>query len=87
MKKTISITIFADLLAEIDSQVGASGSRSTFIEKVLKDHFRKLERQVINQRDFELINANADRLNREVGDLLRYQADIFENLENHGITK
>jgi metal-responsive CopG/Arc/MetJ family transcriptional regulator len=87
MKKTISITIFADLLAEIDSQVGASGSRSTFIEKVLKDHFRKLERQVINQRDFELINANADSLNREAEDVLKYQADIFGVLEDWANTQ
>jgi hypothetical protein len=27
----------------------------------------------------ELINANADYLNREMKDVLRYQADIFED--------
>ena len=79
MKKRISITLSVDLLAEIDRQIGPNGSRSAFIEKVLSDHFRKLERQAIQQRDFELINANADYFNREMKDVLRYQADIFED--------
>lgn len=77
MKKWISITLSRDLLLQIDLLVGASGSRSAFVEKVLKDHFHKLERQAIQQRDLKLINANADYLNREAEDVLRYQADIF----------
>jgi metal-responsive CopG/Arc/MetJ family transcriptional regulator len=77
MKKKISITLSMDLLSEIDRLIGPNGSRSAFIEKVLKDHFQKLELQAIHQRDFELINANADYFNREMEDVLRYQADIF----------
>jgi metal-responsive CopG/Arc/MetJ family transcriptional regulator len=87
MKKTISITISTEVLAEIDRLIGASGSRSAFIEKVLSDHFRELERQAIQQRDFELINANADRLNREAEDVLRYQADNFDIFESQSNTK
>lgn len=82
MKKKISITLSTDLLLQIDHLIGVSGSRSAFIEKVLKDHLRKLERQAIHQRDLELINANADFLNREAEDLLRYRADILDILEN-----
>jgi metal-responsive CopG/Arc/MetJ family transcriptional regulator len=87
MKKTISITISTEVLAEIDRQIGPDGSRSAFIEKVLSDHFRKLERQAIQQRDIELINANADYLNREAEDVLRYQADMFEILESQTNTQ
>jgi metal-responsive CopG/Arc/MetJ family transcriptional regulator len=72
MKKRISITLSTDLLSEIDRLIGPNGSRSAFIEMVLKDHFQKLKRQAIQQRDFELINANADRLSREAEDVLRY---------------
>lgn len=75
MKKRISITLSTDLLSEIDRLIGPNGSRSAFIEKVLSDHFRKLERQAIQQRDMELINANADYLNREAEDVLSYQAN------------
>lgn len=79
MKKKISITLSTDLLLKIDRLICPNGSRSAFIEKVLKDHFQKLERQAIQQRDFVLINANADYLNSEAEDVLRYQADIFED--------
>jgi metal-responsive CopG/Arc/MetJ family transcriptional regulator len=72
MKKKISITLSTDLLLKIDQLIGSDGSRSAFIEKVLNDHLRELERQAIHQRDFELINANADSLNREAEDVLRY---------------
>jgi|WetSurMetagenome_2_1015567.scaffolds.fasta_scaffold443938_2 metal-responsive CopG/Arc/MetJ family transcriptional regulator len=77
MKKIISISIPTDLLLEIDRQIGPGSSRSAFIEKVLSDHLREVNRQAIQQRDMELINANADYLNREAEDVLRYQADVF----------
>lgn len=82
MKKRISITLSTDIWAEIDRQIGAKGSRSAFIEKVLSDHFRKLEREEIGARDLILINADADALNAEAEDVLRYQADIFAVLED-----
>ena len=87
MKKKISITISSDVLAEIDREIGAKGSRSAFVEKVLSDHFRKLEREEIGARDLILINANADYLNREAEDVLRYQADIFDVLEDQANTE
>lgn len=87
MKKTISITIPTEVLAEIDRLIGASSSRSAFFEKVLRDHLRETERQAIQRRDMELINANADYLNREAEDVLRYQADIFDILDNQASTQ
>jgi metal-responsive CopG/Arc/MetJ family transcriptional regulator len=82
MKKRVSVTLSTDVRADIDREIGAKGSRSAFIEKVLSDHLRDRERQAIHQRDFELINANADYLKREAEDVLRYQADIFDALED-----
>jgi metal-responsive CopG/Arc/MetJ family transcriptional regulator len=82
MKKRISVTLSKDLLARIDLEIGPGGSRSAFIEKELILYFQKLERDEINARDVELINANADYLNAEMEDVLRYQADIFEILED-----
>jgi metal-responsive CopG/Arc/MetJ family transcriptional regulator len=85
MKKRVSITLSTDVWAEIDREIGAKGSRSAFIEKILSDHFRKLEREEIGARDLILINANADALNAEAEDVLRYQADIFNVFEGQAI--
>jgi metal-responsive CopG/Arc/MetJ family transcriptional regulator len=87
MKRKISITISTDVLAKIDRLVGSTGSRSAFIEKVLSDHLQKLAREEIHARDLILINANTDRLNREMEDVLRYQADIFAILEDQANTQ
>jgi hypothetical protein len=40
------------------------------------------ERELINSRDMEIINANTDSLNAEALDVLRYQADVgFEAID------
>jgi metal-responsive CopG/Arc/MetJ family transcriptional regulator len=75
-KVKTSITLSLPLLVQIDKLIGENASRSAYIEKVLRDHLRDEERQAINARDLELINANADYLNREAMDVLRYQAPI-----------
>ena len=72
----ISITVSAEVLTDIDRYRDPRVSRSYFIEQVLRDYFRKKEREAINQRDLEIINANADCLNLEMEDVLRYQAPI-----------
>jgi metal-responsive CopG/Arc/MetJ family transcriptional regulator len=76
MRAKTSITLSSDILAEIDRNAGSKASRSAFIEGVLREHFREKVRAALNARDAELINANADYLNREMEDVLRYQAPI-----------
>jgi metal-responsive CopG/Arc/MetJ family transcriptional regulator len=76
MKEKTSITLSSDLLAEVDRSAGTAASRSAFIEGVLREYFKEKIRQAIHQRDIELINANAEYLNREAMDVLRYQAPI-----------
>ena len=76
MKEKTSITLSSDVLAEVDQTAGSKGSRSAFIEAVLRQYFKEKVRQAIHARDVELINANADYLNREMEDVLRYQAPI-----------
>jgi metal-responsive CopG/Arc/MetJ family transcriptional regulator len=80
MKAKESITLPLPLLVEIDRLIGEHASRSAYIEKVLRDHVRDTERQAIQQRDLELINAAADRLNAEVEDVLEYQDAYYFNL-------
>lgn len=82
MKQKTSVTLSSDLLKEIDRDAGSKASRSAFIEGVLREYFKAKVRQAIHERDLKLINENADALNREAMDVLRYQAPIeFETEE------
>jgi metal-responsive CopG/Arc/MetJ family transcriptional regulator len=76
MKQKTSITLSSDLLEEVDRNAGSKASRSAFIETVLREYFKAKVREALNARDVEIINANADYLNREMEDVLRYQAPI-----------
>ena len=80
MKAKTSITLSVPLLVQIDKLIGERASRSAYIEKVLSDHLRETERQAIQQRDLELINAAADRLNAEAEDALEYQQALYFDL-------
>jgi metal-responsive CopG/Arc/MetJ family transcriptional regulator len=82
MKQKTSITLSSDLLKEIDRTAGKNGSRSEFIETVLREYFKAKVRAALNARDVELINAHADYLNREAMDVLRYQAPIEYSSED-----
>lgn len=74
-RNKIPFNTSSELLAEVDLARGPTVSRSTFIERLLRDYFRQ-QRDAINRRDMELINANAEYLNREAEDVLLYQAPI-----------
>jgi metal-responsive CopG/Arc/MetJ family transcriptional regulator len=86
MKAKTSISLSLPLLVEIDRLIGERASRSAYIEKVLRDHLRETERQAIQQRDMELINAAADRLNAEMDEVLEDQDALYFDLvqdQNH----
>ena len=74
MKTKTSITLSSDLLAEIDRRTGTKASRLAFIEEVLRAYLKEQARRAIHARDLELINANADYLNREMKTSLKYEA-------------
>ncbi|MGD0548286.1 MAG: hypothetical protein ABR991_10735 [Terracidiphilus sp.] len=76
MKAKTSITLSLPILVEIDRLIGERASRSAYIEKVLSNHLRDEARQAIYKRDLQILNENADYFNREMEDVLRYQASI-----------
>jgi len=82
MKQKTSITLSSDILKEVDRSAGSKASRSAFIEGVLQEYFKVKLREALNARDVELINAHADYLNREMEDVLRYQAPIEYSTES-----
>jgi len=73
MKIKTSVTLAEDLLKAIDEQSGPHKSRSDFIEKAVRAYISQAIRDRKNARDLEIINRQADRLNREANDVLSYQ--------------
>lgn len=74
MKTKTSITLSADVLTAIDELAGAAGSRSAFIERVLRGYLKRRARLLADAGDLERLNRGAERLNAEAADVLGYQA-------------
>jgi metal-responsive CopG/Arc/MetJ family transcriptional regulator len=83
MKLKTSITLSSDLLEEIDRNAGSKASRSAFIEVAMREYLKEKVRRAINERDLQILNANADYFNREMEDVLRYQAPIEWTTEDN----
>jgi metal-responsive CopG/Arc/MetJ family transcriptional regulator len=65
-----SVTLPAALLKRLDR---VDSNRSSLLEKAALAYLAQLERQARDRRDVEIINRNAERLNREALDTLEYQ--------------
>lgn len=65
-----SVTLPKDLLASIGR---LDQNRSRFLERAAQAYLARLEEAKRDSRDVEIINRNADRLNREAQDVLDYQ--------------
>jgi metal-responsive CopG/Arc/MetJ family transcriptional regulator len=74
MKQKTSITLSEEVLRELARCAGSGESRSAYIERVLRRHFRRRAWAAEQARDIERINAAVDRLNSEAEDVLEYQA-------------
>ena len=82
MKKKTSITLSEDLLRQLDRYAGAPGARSAYIERVLRKHLRHRVRKAEQRRDLDRLNAAADRLNREMSEVLEFQAPWADREES-----
>jgi metal-responsive CopG/Arc/MetJ family transcriptional regulator len=65
-----SITLPEELLGRLDR---AGSNRSALLERAALAYLARLERQERDRSDLEIINRNAERLNREAMDTLEYQ--------------
>jgi metal-responsive CopG/Arc/MetJ family transcriptional regulator len=70
MKRKTSITLSDDLVDELDRVATTGDSRSAYIERVLRSHFRRRARLAREAKDVELINAAADDLNSAMAEVL-----------------
>ncbi len=73
MKVKTSITLEQDTLRDIDALAGKTSNRSRVIEAAVLDFVARRRRRARDQRDIEIINRNAEALNREAADALEYQ--------------
>jgi metal-responsive CopG/Arc/MetJ family transcriptional regulator len=65
-----SITLPEGLLSRLDR---VDENRSALLERAALAYLAQLERQARDRRDMEIIERNAERLNREAMDTLGYQ--------------
>lgn len=70
MKVKTSVTLPRELLDRLDR---VDKNRSAVLEQAARAYLDRLEREQRDRQDVEIINRNADRLNRETRDTLEYQ--------------
>jgi metal-responsive CopG/Arc/MetJ family transcriptional regulator len=76
-----SVTLPEDLLKSIDK---TGPNRSAFIERACRAYLARLQKAKRDARDAAIINANADRLNEEAMDVLRYQKSAVRRKKFRG---
>jgi metal-responsive CopG/Arc/MetJ family transcriptional regulator len=74
MKVKTSLTLSDDLLKELGRMAGPNLSRSSFIERILRDFVEQRARQKRLAEEVAAINEHADKLNSEMSDALSFQA-------------
>ena len=70
MRVKTSITLPAELVARLDR---VNKNRSALLERAALAYLAQMERQARDRKDIEIIDRNAERLNREALDTLEYQ--------------
>lgn len=70
MRVKTSITLPKELLGRLDR---IDRNRSALLERAALAYLAQLERRARDLKDIEIIDRNAERLNREAMDTLEYQ--------------
>jgi metal-responsive CopG/Arc/MetJ family transcriptional regulator len=76
MKEKTSVSLSKEVLKQVDRLAGSKQSRSAFIESVLREYLRRRALNALHARDLKLINAAAERLNKEAAEVLEYAAPV-----------
>ena len=75
MKLKTSITLLASTIEAVDELAGPGMARSRIIEQAVLEFVERRRRQLREQKDLEILNRSADRLNREIEDVLAFQVE------------
>jgi len=73
MKIKTSITLSEDLVRAMSKRAGGFKNRSDLIETALRAFLARLVQEERDAKDLAILNREADRLNREAEDVLKYQ--------------
>jgi len=73
--KKISITLPQALISAVDALAGKKHKRSEIVESALRDYVAKENHKELNKHDIEIINKNADLINKQVEETLEFQAE------------
>jgi len=76
MRVKTSVTIDERVLRAIDKATSRHRSRSRVIEEAAREFLGRRARAAREARDLAILNETADALNREMEDVLSYQADV-----------
>jgi metal-responsive CopG/Arc/MetJ family transcriptional regulator len=76
MRIKTSVTIDERVLKAIDKATTRTQSRSRLIEDAAREFLARRARAARESRDREILDRSADALNREMEDVLSYQADV-----------
>ena len=76
MRAKISVTLDQVVLRAIDKTTSRTRSRSRVNEEAAREFLARRARTAREARDLAILNEAADALNREMEDVLAYQADV-----------
>jgi len=76
MKVKTSLTLSEDLLEALDRMADPQDSRSSFIEKILRNFVEQRAQRRRLAREVAAINQHAAKLNAEMSDALSLQAGM-----------
>jgi metal-responsive CopG/Arc/MetJ family transcriptional regulator len=76
MRVKTSVTIDERVLRAIDKTTSRNRSRSRVLEEAARDFLARRARAAREARDLDILNESSDALNREMDDVLAYQADV-----------
>ena len=75
MKVKTSVTLSAELLAEMDRAAGGKINRSEFLERAAWSEIELLKRRRRDVRDRRILDRAAKSLNAEALDVLEFQTE------------
>jgi len=76
LKIKTSVTLSEDVLRDLDRLVDKHQDRSELIEVALREYLTRRAKEIRDAKDLDIINRNAEELNREAEDVLSYQVDL-----------
>jgi metal-responsive CopG/Arc/MetJ family transcriptional regulator len=76
MRIKTSVTIDERVLRAIDKATTRTRSRSRLMEEAAREFLARRARAAREARDLAILNESAEALNREMEDVLAYQADV-----------